>query len=392
VNRRYLCVRCWREQPLEMLYYVCPECQQSERKLPTWVRSLEPGTGRPVSSLRRPWWRRPFVEPLDLACPRHPAAELRLFCPPPCGAPITRAAELDRRGTLAVGFAGPTSAGKTLFTLAAVRRLRGSRVGGQKVSLLGLGDTEERFGTLESALFADCARPKPTSESASGVDGTMNFAWEVTVSEDGTSHRRRDALIAISDLAGETWGTPSHEPDELLDRYLDHVGGVVFLVDGASMADDLGLKSSDAWDSEPRAGDSGIQDRQWLRWLVDRLGKRVQRVDLALTVSKGDLLWADQEWSGLETLANEGVVSSAEGEAADTDSLRRALDASGRGDLAAIAETQFRRTDLFIASSLGFRPGEEDIDEAERLRRPPEPRHVEAPVLWLLAQRVRGLT
>lgn len=390
MSRRYLCVVCWRARPVEELYYTCPGCERQEGNLPFWARGTEPGKGRPISSLRRSWWRRrSFLEPAEVVCPRHSEVDLQLYCPSPCGAPITRAAQVGDRGGLGVGFAGATSAGKTIFTLAAIRKLRRARVDGYEVFLLGLGDTEERFGALESSLFGEHRRPEPTPETNS--HGGMNFAWEVAVTQDGATRRGRDALVAVSDLAGETWGQPSHEPAELLDRYLELMGGVVFLLDGASVADDLGLESKDAWNREPRAGDQGTRDRQWLRWLIERLGARASEVDLALTISKGDLIWTHGDWAELKPPPNEGRLPSAEPRSARSDLLQRVLDASGRGDLPASARANFRRTGVFIASSLGFRPGPGDVDSSERLVRPLAPHNVEAPVLWLLAQRLRSL-
>jgi hypothetical protein len=318
-----------------------------------------------------------------LGCPNHPDARLLLSCE--CGADLPAEAAFQSRKPLALGFAGPRSSGKTLMTIAMVEELRGLAVEDRRIALNPLDDTEQSFHRLSSQLLREGAKPAATDleEASVGSDASRNFCWKIYV--DGASGRRPDeeAFLAVYDVAGETWGLPAPERLARFDRYAGLLGSVVFLIDGAAVAADLGIAARDAWDPAPmEAGEGGWTDRQWLARLQSRLGPRAQQVDLALVLSKADYFWNLPEWQALRPGS-----PPAEMDAALQDLLLQAR----RIDLWTVARKHFRRAGLFAVSSLGFHPGPQDVDTEGRLRRKIEPAGMAAPLSWLLKQRLTGL-
>lgn len=422
MSRRYLCLACWRRLPQgEAL----ARAGADDAAVPAWMRAPGAGELRPVGEARG---RGLAGVLLDDEPP--PADGADLFCA--CGAPLTARSALEGAEELGLGFAGPRAAGKTLLTLAAVRALDGARVAGERVSLFGVGDTPRRFRELAGDFLhehrqAAATHPEPPPEQLVHGSGEItHLAWELFAGRG----RERAGLVAVYDLAGETWGLPAHERRERFDRYLGLVTSLVFVVDGASVAADLGLDPRDAWDPEPRRGDGGARDEEWLGAVLDRLGGRSREVDLAVALTKGDLLWEEPRWAELRPEAAEegggaaggegaggeggdGEEAAAEGVQRDAPARREraaeddraaaervearsaavaaALEESGRAGLLRAAEAHFREVALFGVSSLGFRPGPGDVDAAGRLLRAPRPAGVIEPLLWLLGRRVRAL-
>jgi hypothetical protein len=379
-GRRYLCLSCWRRLAEgEALYRPAA----AERLAAAWMRAPEEAGLRPVSELAGRGLARLLADDEGPAL----AERLELYCP--CGEPLTARSALGGGEELGVGFAGPRAAGKTLLTITAVAALDGARVGEETVSLFAVGDTPRRFRDL-AAGFLDHQRqpaassPEPPAEHlAAGAGAEANLCWELFAG----SGRRRAGLLAVYDLAGETWRLPSHERRERFDRYLALVSSLVFLVDGAMVARDLGLDPRDAWDPEPVRGERG-QDEEWLARVLDRLGEGSRRVDLALTVSKADLLWNDPRFAAQRPAEGAGEDGR---EGPGGEGVAAVLAASGRGGLLRAAEAHFRDVGRFAVSSLGFRPGPGDVGPDGRLLREPQPTGVTAPLLWLLGRRVRAL-
>lgn len=419
MSRRYLCLTCWRRLPAaEALVRAGAE---EDSAVPAWMRAPGAGELRPAGEARGRGLAGLLLDE------EPPAAEgADLFCP--CGAALTARSALVGDEELGLGFAGPRAAGKTLLTLAAVRALDGALAGGERVSLFGVGDTPRRFRELAGDFLhenrkAEATHPEPPPERLDpGRPEITHLAWELFAGRG----RERAGLVAVYDLAGETWGLPAHERRERFDRYLGLVTSLVFVVDGAAVAADLGLDPRDAWDPEPRRGDGGARDEEWLGAVLDRLGPRARQVDLAVALTKGDLLWEEERWAGLrpdaagEAAAPGGAGTGAAGaadeggEAGEADeggaatagdfdhraaereearaaAVRAALEASGRAGLLRAAESHFRAVACFGVSSLGFRPGPGDVAADGRLLRPPRPAGVDAPLLWLLGRRVRAL-
>lgn len=394
MSRRYLCLACWRRLPQgEALARAAAD----DPAVPAWMRAPGEGELRPAGAARGRG-----LAGLLLDDEPPPADGADLFCP--CGAPLTARSALEGEEELGLGFAGPRAAGKTLLTLAAVRALDGARVDGERVSLFGVGDTPRRFRELAADFLhehrqAEATRLEPPPEQlVHGTGEITHLAWELFAGRG----RERAGLVAIYDLAGETWGLPAHERRERFDRYLGLVTSLVFVVDGASVAADLGLDPRDAWDPEPRRGDGGARDEEWLGAVLDRLGGRAREVDLAVALTKGDLLWEEPRWAELRPEPAAEADGPAGGEDAGSEealarvearsaAVAAAIEESGRAGLLRAAEAHFREVALFGVSSLGFRPGPGDVDAAGRLLRAPRPAGVIEPLLWLLGRRVRAL-
>ncbi len=384
MSERYLCLHCWRSLPREHAFYRCEACAGADA--PDWMRRAA-GSLQRFERLHRPWYRRLFSEEAAPArCPKHPDANLQLYCE--CRYPLDERAALGRATPLALGVAGPRSSGKTLFLVTLMDELRRREIRGRKLGIVGLDDTEERFARLSAGFFETGSKPHatpPVDEEATAWDETSglpagNFAWTIAV-DDGRRRPAPPMLLAVNDLGGETWGLPGHVRRELFDRYLGHVGSLVFLIDGTSLAADLGKPVEDAWDDAPPPGDRGTATRQWFARVLERLGRRSHRTDLALVVSKADVLW-------------EGVLPRAAGDngkGPPEKAIEKVLFEARRRDVVVEARRRFRSVRLFAVSSLGFRPQPADVDGERHLVRPAEPSGVTDPVAWLLAQRLPGL-
>ncbi len=386
MSARSLCLRCWRQVAIADASYRCPACVEQVDERPAWLGTPEMAP-RKVKDIKRPFWHRLWSDRGDQPprCELHPDTEAQLLCP--CGHPRAAGTTLGRARPVALGFAGPRGAGKTLLTITMIRALRGLVLGGRSVGVLGVDGTEERFRALAEAFLDRGLQPHPTLPEQLGepTDDSQlrgNFCWELMVERE----RRAvgTAFLAVFDLAGETWSAPAAELAPRFDRYLGLVGSIVFLVDGASIAADLGLGADDAWSDGEGRSDGGAAELTVLRNLIDRLGARRRTVDLALVVSKADLLWDEPDWQALRPAAT--VVA----DAPAAEAVESLLAKAQRRDLLLAARKHFRKVELFAASSLGFRPGDGDVD-GRSLTTPVRPAGVLEPILWLLTQRLPGL-
>ena len=390
-DTRFLCKRCWRRPTLAETYYRCPECGQAAA-LDDWLTPQAADGLRPTADLLRgSRWNLAAGESAGVRCPDHPESALRLFCP--CQEFLPPRSHLQRGDSLGLGFVGPHGAGKTVMILTmvqALQQLPGPDAFTPRVGLLGLGDTETTFQKLADELRAGVKPGGTTPESAllaePAVDGAArNFCWELTLN--GARRSRRWGFLAIYDVAGESWGQGADQPLEVLDRYLEICTSLVFLVDGATVARDLGLSVQDAWDPNRRAGDQGAADREWLGRLLDRLQpERSARSRLALVVSKADLLWQDERWQALRPSSTATEEEDPERQAALESTLAALLRESGRGQLLTMASGHFHEVRPFAASSLGFTPTAALL-EGKQLKEPPRPVGVVEPILWLLEGR-----
>jgi len=382
---RYLCLHCWRALERPDAYFLCAACDDDVER-PAWMRRSG-GALRRLRDVRRPWWSRLFADDNGdrRPCPRHPDAPFQLYCE--CGYPLSERAAL-RGAPLGLGIAGPRSSGKTLLVVTMMHELHGLELAGRPLGAVGLDDTESRFHELSAGFFDHGGKPYATAPLAAEAprwDGEVppgNFAWTLTVG--GGRRGAPPALVAVNDLGGETWGLPSHQRRERFDRYLDHLGSLIFLLDGSSLAADLGFAVDDAWDASPPPGDRGATARQWFSRIVERLGRRARRVDLALTVSKADSLWVRDGWEGLRPDDADDDGGDEERQAL----LERLLREGQRRDVLIEARQRFRNVRLFAVSSLGFLPDDVDVDGDGHLRRPAHPSGVTEPLVWLLGRRL----
>ncbi|HXU34512.1 MAG TPA: hypothetical protein VN851_28380 [Thermoanaerobaculia bacterium] len=387
MSERFLCLRCWRTPRRTEALYRCAACDAGDTgpgavSLPAWLPATTAASSdkRPVSDLLPPRWRRWLsTARVPEFCPDHPTTRLELFCP--CERPLSAKGELFGE-PVGLGFAGPRSSGKTLLTITAISELGGRSdfpPGSQRYNLLGFDGTEERFGALSGQLLRQGQRPlitMPELGEALEFDTSHNFAWNVFETNRGRKRPTPRAVLAVYDVAGEVWGLPPHERSSRLDRYLGLLGSLVFVLDGASIAADLGLPTEDAWQANDFERETrGATDLEWFDRVRQRLDhlNRQRRTDLALVISKADHLWE----------AHPDLQSEASQE-----TLEKLLRDTGRSGLVAAGRAEFRRVKLFAASSLGFRPGPGDVDAEGRLLRAPQPKGVTAPLLWLLDERL----
>lgn len=389
MSERYLCLRCWRVVAREEAFYRCEACETRDQ--PTWMQTSS-GARRRLGDAERPWYRRLFAEDAGPpGCPHHPAARIQLFCD--CHYPLSERASFRHGAPLGLGIAGPRSSGKTLYLFTLLHELRRLDQASKRLGFVGIDDTEERFHALSAGFFDRGLKPDASREAEretqpwderSGV-GAANFAWRVTLASSNGRRPGPATLLAVYDLAGESWKLPPYELRASFDRYLEQLGSLVYLIDGASLAADLGYPVDDAWDASPAAGDRGAQALQWFSRVAERLGSRSRQVDLALVISKVDALWNEAPWSALQP---GGEVLD---EAAREELLATLLQRSHRRDLLHEARSGFRRVRLFAASSLGFQPAPEDVSPERHLTRQVAPDGIIEPVLWLLEQRIKGL-
>lgn len=382
----FVCLNCWRTLPRAKTFFRCDACEGAD--LPPWMLT-DTGALRRLEDVERPWLRRILTEDDGGGCPRgHPEDRLHLFCD--CGYPFSYRAAIGRGAPLGLGVAGARGSGKTLLLFTMVHELRRLELG-QKIGLLGLDDSERRFHELSARFFDQGAKPEASWEAdarpqpwnqRTGVPAG-NFAWTLTLARD--QRRGGSALLAVYDLGGETWRLPHHEPRETFDRYLQLLGSLVYLIDGGSLANDLGYRVEDAWDATAADVERRTLALQWFSGVLARLGGRSKKVDLALVVSKADGLWDHPEWEDLRPGA-EDVSDDRRQEL-----LEELLLASRRRDILLEARRSFRRVRLFAASSLGFQPSLADVSSEGRLTRPIAPAGVTGPLLWLLSQRLKGL-
>jgi hypothetical protein len=361
MSNKYLCLQCWRISKVDNLFGVAPNDAPRNWRDPPAAR----GRQRLGDLYPAQWWENMSNEsPRDLyklAIQNGQTVECK------CHAPILPCAKLRHERTSAIRIAGPTGSGKTLFLTTIVDNFKQMRL--KDMALWGICDTDERFAKVSSALLEDGRRPKSTHKSTG-----ERYAWEII--DKFTQH----PLLAIHDIGGETWEQLNHGCDENISRYLALPGHLILVLDGASIADDLGLPSADAWDSDPRRGDGGAKDKTILRYMTDSWNKRdYNRIKLALVITKADLLW--DKYPVLQQACSS--LSKTEDE---QEHLKELLRDSGRGDLLVIAEERLSDCCIFATSSLGFRPQDNDVsvEDRDKLERKPKPSGTILPLLWLL--------
>ena len=383
MSDRIQCIRCWHQTPIAAAFCECSACRS--RGASRWMRNPV-GPRRRVRDQRKNRWRQLLSDGDSWpSCPRHEEVRLKLFCEE-CEQPLSPLAVLEEgvKG-FRLGFAGAVDSGKTVLLATMVEQFRRQAHGASEIGLLSIDGTDERFDVLASRLFAEKKKPKPTQPEMAGPtagDGTdpRNFCWQIEL---GSGRRKPSpaGLLTVYDVAGETWKEPHDQGLEVFDRYLSQMTALVFLVDGAPLAEDLGLDGTDAWSPQPVHGDGGRRENHWLSRIVERLKERAHEIDVAMVVSKADLLW---EHSGADVLRP--------GAEADPEDLARRIEdllaESGRRGLVTSARAAFRKVKLFAASSLGFKPTRLEV-AGGRLQIDLQPVGVVEPLRWLLGQQVR---
>ncbi len=241
--------------------YECARCQTEDEGLPSWLQQNRGQRSKADKAAGSSWSKWLNDDSSEPRCPHHPETEVQLFCQ--CKAPLRKTAILRRRKPVGLGFAGPTGAGKTLFLVTAVQELSHCALGGHPLGRQGLGLTDERFGELVDQLYEQRAKPGPTDPyefqdgEDEGASVPTNFCWQLFV--DDPERSQPPLLLAVYDIAGETWRMDSRTPRVRFERYLRLLSSLVFLVDGAGIAADLELGTTDAWEGHrERATANGL--------------------------------------------------------------------------------------------------------------------------------------
>jgi len=342
---KYLCIHCWRITKADNLF--C-EHNSSNNHDPEAEGKRRLGELYPLSLFERMSEFKPNLY-------EHARKKGRMVvCE--CGKEILPKTKLPTDSNPAIRIAGPQSSGKTLFIATILPSLEGRPL---NVGLLGIGDTIVRLNEISSALL-NGQRPNLTREGEA-----ERYAWQIV---DDAPER---PLLVIHDIAGETWENLNNHCPEDLSRYLALPGHLILVLDGATIADDLGLEPTDAWDSKPRPGDRGAMDLAILGYITDHLGNEQENIKLALVITKADLLW--DKYPELKEACSSLSKNEAKQELFMT-LLRR----SHRGNLITTAKNCFQETRIFATSSLGIRPNNAIVQPN------PQPLGTIIPLLWLL--------
>jgi hypothetical protein len=333
------------------------------------------------------WMKRKLTrrEEVDGVCPCCGRRELILQCPKghePDVSDVFRQTALEK--TLAI--VGPRNSGKSLLIWG------WSTMGG--AALVAPAGEQARTAWRElNGMLEKRLRPKPTPAAKRCV-------WDVQRHDCGVGEN----LILSADVPGESWAMDlgDMEPDtrDLL-RYSD---SVILIVDGAAVAEALGLAFRDAW-AEDAHEDFGAPTHygEVLNNIARAAGRRRGggRPKVALVVTKADLLW-DPQAMGPGTVPDEFWPLSKQlhpqvnpAWRARAERVRDLLRLAGMG---VIAGEQYAGCPLehFAVSSVGFRPGQDDVERALgpeaplRLKQPLQPYGVQDPLLWLLDWRAGG--
>ncbi|MEM7246271.1 MAG: hypothetical protein AAF533_13060 [Acidobacteriota bacterium] len=326
-------------------------------------------------SQSRPRWRRALDQLMTgdggelRGCPRHPTVEVEWSCRC-CGALLDPEIRLTGNERVGLGFAGFQSAGKSYALGALVSELR---KGGWPLSLEGLGRTTRGFSDDIGQRMSRGERLPPTRVTTERYGA--NFAWRINVDSDRDPAPSR--LLLVGDIAGEVW-SGSQEPDEAFLRYRQLIGKLVFVVDGARIAADLGIQP-DAWETlsrEAMLGERGLDDEVALERSIQLVKPSKGQAELALVISKCDLLWdsyPELREVDLDPTRKQELLS-------------KILVDSGRKNLLVKAWRSFgrRKVGLFGISSFGFRPTEEEVRDADRIQVRLSPVGLVEPFAWLV--------
>lgn len=382
MSNLYLCIRCWRSEPEPKLFAECPTCSQDPlvTVMETRMRleDLQPQT---KGILRVMSADEDDVMP---HCRDHPHVPLRLFCV--CSltgtdAPLFLSSRLSvDEGLAFVGIAGARGCGKTTLMTAMMDGLDKHTFKDGRLAKRAVGQTAQRYERLRDRFLVSGLKPEGTPDASRDQD--VGLAWRVSHMSDRFAGERNVGFVAFHDVGGETWSQlQSADKPDRFQQYLHRLTGLVFVVDGAVVADDLGCRQTDAWDSREE-GPERTDPEGVLQAIVDGLAGIAKKIRLAVCITKADHLW--QVYPHLKSLMQELDVAS-DGDATlggianNSKKLKRCL---------SFARTSFDDVRLFAASSIGFLPSVADIKvvsgDEKKLIRKIDPCGAVAPLHWLL--------
>lgn len=344
----YLCKDCWMAHEAATLLARCKICEVN-----SGIHRLDPASEVAARGARdRP----------DPVCAIHPHEPLDLFCGT-CRQPLSSHALLGERSVVAI--LGGVGSGKTSLLWVLRDRLRSSN--GVPVKIRQpLGDTDQQLDQAVADLFlTGRARATPATDAV-----TRNYAWELVT----TTRPRESAVMAFHDAAGEVWQNLEQLPREgnaRFYRYLDLIGGIIFLIDGQRLAETLAEGSRRRAAADPAAA----QEIAIIDALDRRAAGRAQEIPIAVTISKADVLWSDERWSAFkpDSGASRETIEAA---------VRELLTLTGRGDMIEDLQSAFSAVTYFALSAFGrdLPAGQEvSLDDIA-------PARVEEPLLSLIVE------
>jgi hypothetical protein len=342
----YLCKDCWMAQDTSKLLARCKICEVN-----SGIRRRDPASEIAARG----------SQDADLVCAIHRSEPLDLFCGT-CGQALSSHALLGERSVVAI--LGGVGSGKTSLLWVLRDRLRSSN--GVPVKIRQpLGDTDQQLDQAVADLFTSGrARATPATDAV-----TRNYAWELVT----TTRPRQSALMAFHDAAGEMWQKLERLPRDgnaRFYRYLDLVGGIIFLIDGERLAETL------AEGGRRRVADpAAAQEIAILDAFDRRVGARNGEIPIAVTISKADILWNDERWSAFKP------DSGASRETIEK-TVRELLTLGGRGDMLEELESVFSRVTYFALSAFGRElPAGQEVSLDDIF-----PARVEEPLLSLIVE------
>jgi double-GTPase-like protein len=345
MTMRFLCKNCWIAHEQATLLARCKRCEANTR-----IDRLEPLPSKAAGA---------FTGSGPLVCKLHPTEPLDLFCDS-CGGGVPPRTVVGERSVVAL--LGDTAAGKTSYLWVLSERLRQPHESGISIRQ-ALGDSDEQMARAARAIF-EHGRMSATPATDADV---RNYAWELSTGPRTTS------VIAFHDAAGEVWNELaglSRVSYDRFYRYLELVGSVIFIVDGAYIAEALDAFARRGVAS-PRARTAQAHEIEIINAVSRRIRARRARVPVAAVITKADVLWERPEGE----LFREG---SGAGEDAIGQAVRELLLKAGRQALVAGLEETFAPVRYFAVSAFGQQPS--GPLQVEDLR----PSRVEEPLLALL--------
>lgn len=341
----WLCKDCWIAHDPSTLLASCRVCDAN-----TGVQRLDPLESKTLAA--------------ELVCRFH-REPLNIFCDQ-CRHQLSTRAIADGRNVLAL--LGDTGSGKTTLLWVLSERLREN---GLPIKIRqSFGDTDEQMAAAVHDLF-ERGRTRVTAVTDAVV---RNYAWELVTTDQWPVQSR---IVAFHDAAGEIWNgleTLPRDDFERFYRFLDLVGGVMFMIDGERLAATVSAVA----DERTIPANARASEAREIA-IVDNIVRRMQgrEIPAAVVLSKSDVLWDRPECAAFR--ADSGA-SREDVERA----VRELMAKAGRRALASALEESFASVQYFAVSAFGFATAEGEPVQREDIR----PARVEEPLLALFGSEV----
>jgi DNA-directed RNA polymerase subunit RPC12/RpoP len=318
---KYLCKDCWLEHDLDTLLARCDECKK---------RAFD----RPEPLLSR---RDPDAPDGLLVCRHHKDEALKILCNE-CKEPVP-AGTFGNRSVLAV--VGDTASGKTTLMWAVIARPHRARSNGGLSIQRSIGKSDQQLDESVAPIFTTGQAQTKKSDAT-----IRNYAWELKL----PNGAHGNWLLAFHDAAGEIWrdlADLNSDTHPALRRFLKRVGSVMFTIDGEKLLDFLDLDVNTLRGAALRSAEE--YELRIAEALGQRFMTRGDKMPIAVTVTKADVLWDREEWALFRP------DSGATRERIDR-AVQQLLDRTGRRPLLDMLATWFSPVSFFAVSAFGCKP------------------------------------